>query len=162
MDGWLKNYAILTQKALGTSHENDEGAGAAGGIGFAFISYLGARLVSGIELLSSAAGLREMIKDSDLVITGEGRLDGQSAMGKAPAGIAKMAKEYGRTVIAFCGAVGVGAEALNECGIDAYFPIIGAPSTLGEAMDKQRATDNLYRTAKQAIRLYLAGFGTKK
>lgn len=155
MDDWLKNFAGLTEKKIGTSHENDEGAGAAGGLGFAFISYLGASLVPGIELIASVAGLREKIKDSDLVITGEGRLDRQSGMGKAPGGITRIAKEYGKTVIAFCGSVGDGASALNDLGIDAYFPIIGAPCSLSEAMDKHTAYENLYRTAKQAIRLYL-------
>lgn len=157
MDGLLKKFANLTSEALGSLCENDEGAGAAGGLGFAFISYLGASLVPGIDLIASAAGLRKRIRESDLVITGEGRLDGQSGMGKAPIGIAKIAKEYRKPVIAFCGSVGVGAEELNSLGIDAYFPIIGAPCTLACAMDKQRAKENLYRTAKQAIRLFIVG-----
>ncbi len=156
LDAWLSDFARLTAETLGESREDSEGAGAAGGLGFAFISYLGARLTSGIDLIISASGIEKCIKDSDIVITGEGRLDGQSGMGKAPVGVARLAKKYGKLVIAFSGSVADGASVCNEQGIDAYFPIIGSPCTLDEAMDKQKATENLKRTAEQALRLVRA------
>ena len=77
--------------------------------------------------------LEDYIKDADLVITGEGRMDGQTAMGKAPVGVAKLAKKYGKKVIAFAGAVQRDARACNDAGIDAFFPILRGVVTLEEA-----------------------------
>ena len=157
MDAWLDNFANLAEKTLGVSCACDEGAGAAGGLGFAFKAFLGAKQTAGIDLVISLSGLENEIANSDLVITGEGMLDGQSGMGKAPIGIARLAKKYGKPVIAFCGAVGKGVEACNALGIDAYFPIAPGPCTLSAAMDKHVAKENLYRTAEQALRLFALG-----
>lgn len=154
LDSWLSRFAAVSEEYLCVSHRNDEGAGAAGGLGFALISYLGAELRSGIDLLINLSNIEEEIRTSDLVITGEGRLDGQTVMGKAPVGIAALAKKHGKPVIAFCGCVGNGASSCNCAGIDAYFPIIQGPCTLSEALDKHTATENLKRTAEQAIRLF--------
>ena len=127
MDAWLENYGELTKKYISPSADAEaHGAGAAGGMGFAFLSYLGGSLESGIELVIRETALEEKIKYSDLVITGEGRLDFQSSMGKAPVGVARAAKKYGKTVIALSGCVGKGAEECNKHGIDAFFPIIDA------------------------------------
>ena len=93
MDSWLKNYANLTKKVFPNSDENLSGTGATGGLGFALLSYLNANLKSGIDLVIKETELEKHIKDADVVITGEGRLDGQSSMGKAPIGIARMAKK---------------------------------------------------------------------
>ena len=98
-------------------------------------------------------GLEEHVKDSDLVITGEGRLDGQSYMGKAPIGVAKLAKKYQKCVIAFSGCVTDDARLCNEHGIDAFFPILKAHCTLEDAMNKDNAYKNLRDTAEQALRL---------
>ncbi len=155
MDCWLSSYAKLSKKLFPTADADLEGAGAAGGLGFAFSAYLGGRLTSGIKLVIDASGLEEEIKDADLVITGEGRLDGQSCMGKAPVGVALCAKKYGKPVIAFSGAVTRDAAKTNDYGIDAFFPILRAPCTLAEAMDTENAYRNLYDTAEQAIRLFL-------
>jgi len=157
LESLLSGFANLTREVLSRSHENDEGAGAAGGLGFALISYLGAKLKSGIELLIGASEIEENIKSSDLVITGEGRLDGQSAMGKAPYGIARLAKAHGKPTVALCGAVGDGAASCNLCGIDAYFPIAAGPCTLDYAMDKHVTMENLSRCTEQVMRLFLAG-----
>ncbi len=156
MDAWLSDYAALTAASLGTADANYPGAGAAGGLGFAFLSYLGARLVPGIDLVIERTGLKEIIKDADIVITGEGRLDGQSCMGKAPIGVAKVAKKYGKPVIAFSGCVTEDARLTNSHGIDAFFPILKAPCTLDEAMDTENARQNLADTAEQAFRLIKA------
>ncbi|MBP3378699.1 MAG: glycerate kinase [Clostridia bacterium] len=153
MDGWLGNYAKLTKAVLPQSDENYPGSGAAGGLGFAFMSYLGGTLESGIELVMSATGLEAHISDSDIVVTGEGRLDGQSAMGKAPVGVARLAKKYGKPVVAFAGCVTDDAGEVNKEGIDAFFPILRAPTTLEAAMDIENAKVNLASTAEQAMRL---------
>ena len=153
MDGWLSDYAALTAALTGKDHASDEGAGAAGGMGFAFVSYLGAALRSGIELVLGATDLESEICDADIVVTGEGRLDSQSCMGKAPVGVARAAKKHGKTVIAFAGAVSPDARLTNSHGIDAFFPIVRRPVTLSEAMDKKNAYENLRDTAEQVFRL---------
>jgi len=153
MDKWLGNYAELTRKIFPNASADYPGAGAAGGMGFAFMSYLGGSLVSGIELVMSETGLEEHIKNSDIVITGEGRLDSQSANGKAPVGVATIAKKYGKPVIAFAGCTREDAGILNKKGIDAFFPILKAPCSLEDAMDKNNAARNLSDTVEQAMRI---------
>lgn len=153
MDLWLENYASLTNKVIPESDSNIEGSGAAGGLGFAFLSFLNAKLESGIELVKKETSLEEKIKDADLVITGEGRLDGQSCMGKAPVGVASLAKKYNKPVIAFSGCVTEEAVICHEHGIDAFFPIVRKPCTLEEAMNKENAYKNLKDTACQVFRL---------
>lgn len=153
MDIWLKNYANLTKKVLPSSNENLTGTGAAGGLGFAFMSYLNATLKSGIDLVIKETELEKYVKDADIVITGEGRLDGQSYMGKAPIGIAKLAKKYGKPVIAFSGCVTKDADECNQHGIDAFFPIVRKPCSLEEAMNCDSAYMNLKDTVIQVFRL---------
>lgn len=152
MDAWLLNYAHLTKELNPKSNENKEGCGAAGGMGFAFVSYLGATLEPGINLVMETIGIEEYIKNADIVITGEGRLDGQSYMGKVPFGIASLSKKYGKPVIAFCGSATDDASRCNEYGIDAYFTILKKPCTLKEAMEKDTAYNNLKDTAHQVLR----------
>ena len=156
MDAWLLNYANLTKKLIPSADEKIEGTGAAGGMGFALMAYLGARLTSGIELVMRETELEEYIKKSDIVVTGEGRLDGQSAMGKAPVGVARLAKKYSKLVIAFSGCATDDAGLCNKEGIDAFFPILRAPVSLSEAMDIENARKNLTLTAEQAFRLIKA------
>lgn len=153
MDLWLENYAKLTKEIIPTSDANAPGTGAAGGMGFALMTFLNAKLESGIELVMRETGIEKHIADADLIITGEGRLDGQSYMGKAPVGVAKLAKKYNKPVIAFSGAVTDDAVICNEHGIDAFFPILRKPCTLKEAMDTENAYKNLKDTAYQVMRL---------
>ncbi len=153
MDGWLFNYARLTKKVFPASDLNIPGTGAAGGLGFAFLSYLNAALQSGIDLVIKETELEKHVKDADFVVTGEGRLDGQSHMGKAPIGVAKSAKKYGKPVVAFSGCVTEDATLCNEHGIDAFFPILRSPCSLQEAMDCNNAYKNLKNTAEQVFRL---------
>lgn len=153
MDIWLKKYANLTKIVKPYSGMNIPGTGAAGGLGFAFLSYLNSKLESGIELVIKETKLENHIKDSDVVVTGEGRLDGQSYMGKAPVGVAKLAKKYNKPVIAFSGCVTDEATICNEHGIDAFFPILRTPCTLQEAMDCDNAYKNLSQTAQQVFGL---------
>ncbi|MBR5236523.1 MAG: glycerate kinase [Clostridia bacterium] len=153
MDAWLLDYAKLIQKVLPAADANIPGTGAAGGLGFAFLSYLDATLQSGIDLVIKEIELEKYVKDADIVITGEGRLDRQSYMGKAPVGVARLAKKYNKPVIAFSGCVTEDAISCNEHGIDAFFPILKTPCTLQEAMDSERAYQNLSDTAEQVFRL---------
>ena len=154
MDKGMKNYAEMTKKYVNRIDENTEGAGAAGGLGFAFKAYLNGELKSGINLILEQIKLEESITDADLVITGEGRLDFQSVMGKAPTGISALAKKYNVPVLAFAGSVTEDATECNKHGIDAFFPILRGISTLDEAMDNENARKNMTQAVEQAIRLF--------
>lgn len=153
LDAGMANFAKITAASLGKDNSNTPGTGAAGGLGFAFLSYIGAELTPGIELILDAADLENDLKDADVVITGEGRLDHQTAMGKAPVGVARLAKKYDVKVVAFAGAVTEGAAACNDAGIDAYFPIVRGVTTLEDAMKKENAQKNMTETAEQVFRL---------
>ena len=153
LDKALFEYSILAEKAMGKNMAKAEGAGAAGGLGFAFIQFLNASLEPGIDLVLGILEIEKYIKGADIVVTGEGRIDFQTAMGKAPAGVAAIAGKYGVPVIAFCGCTGEGAEKCNAAGIDAYFPIVQGPVSLKEAMENENAQKNLYSAALQALRL---------
>ena len=153
MDAWLARYAELAKAVNKAADPDLPGAGAAGGLGFAIAAFLGGKLQSGISLVLDAIRAEDYIKNADVVITGEGRLDGQSAMGKAPVGVASLAKKHGKPVIAFAGCVSEEATKCNEVGIDAFFPILRGVVSLDEAMDKQNAKHNLEKTAEQAFRL---------
>ena len=156
LDADMAGYAAVTKACIGTDFAETEGAGAAGGLGFAFLSYLNANLQPGIELVLDAVDMEKSMEGADLVFTGEGRLDYQTAMGKAPVGIAKITKKHGAKVIALAGAVIEGAEKCNENGIDAFFPILRRIVTLDEAMDPETAKQNMVKTAEQVIRLVAA------
>lgn len=156
MDKWLAYYAALAKEKYPKANMKQAGTGAAGGLGFAFLTFTNAVLESGIEIVLDETCLSRYIKDSDIVITGEGRLDGQTVMGKAPVGVAGIAKEYGKPVIAFAGCVTKDAAACNEAGIDAFFPILRGVVTLDEAMKAENAAANMSDTAEQAFRLIRA------
>ena len=100
--------------------------------------------------------IRDSIRTADIVVTGEGRLDSQTVMGKAPAGVASIAKEYRIPVIAFCGCASDDAGVCNDNGIDAFFPILTGITTLEEAMSPDTARLNASATAKQVFRLIKA------
>ncbi len=154
MDKWLASYADLAKGKYEKADPEFPGTGAAGGLGFAFLTFTNARLESGIKIVLKETGLEEYIKAADLVITGEGCLDEQTAMGKAPVGVARLAKQYGKPVIAFSGSVTKGAAACNHNGIDAFFPILRSVVTLEEAMDSENAKKNMADTAEQVFRLW--------
>ena len=157
MDGWLARYARLAARCRPETADPDHpGTGAAGGLGFAFLTFTNAVLESGIDIVLEETCLADCLRDADLVVTGEGRLDGQTAMGKAPVGVARLAKQYGKPVIAFAGSVTPDAAACNQAGIDAFFPILRGICTLEEAMDPDNARRNLADAAEQAFRLWKA------
>ena len=153
MDKWLAYYAALAKEKYPKANMKQAGTGAAGGLGFAFLTFTNAVLESGIKIVLDETCLSKYIEDSDIVITGEGRLDGQTVMGKAPIGVARIAKEYGKPVIAFSGCVTKDATACNESGIDAFFPILRGVVTLDEAMKAENAAANMSDTVEQAFRL---------
>lgn len=150
MDKWLSHFAELAPAGADAAYP---GTGAAGGLGFAFLAFLNATLESGIHIILDETRLESYIKDADIVVTGEGRLDGQTVMGKAPIGVARLAKKYGKKVIAFSGCVTEEAPVCNDHGIDAYFPILPGVVTLEEALDVDNAYKNLKNTARQVFRL---------
>ena len=154
MDEWLGRYARRVAALFPGADPLLPGAGAAGGLGFAFLSFLNARLESGVRIVLEETRLEPALAQADLVITGEGRLDGQTVMGKAPIGVARMAKERGKPVLALAGAVTPEAAACNAAGIDAFFPILRAPLSLEQAMEPATAERNLADTAEQVFRLW--------
>lgn len=156
MDGWLSRYADLAFASGLNADKNYTGSGAAGGLGFAFKTFLGAELKKGVDIILSETKLEEYIEKSDIVVTGEGRLDEQTVMGKAPIGVAALAKKHGKRVIAFAGCVTEGAVACLDNGIDAFFPILRSVTTLEEALNKENAYNNLFATATQVFRLVLS------
>ncbi len=153
MDKWLSSYGTLAKENFPNADANYPGAGAAGGLGFAFLTFLHGTLESGIKIVLEETKLRDYVQNADIVVTGEGRLDGQTVMGKAPIGVAKIAKEYGKPVIAFSGCVTKDAVACNEHGIDAFFPVLRTVTTLDEAMNTANAKQNVTDTAEQVFRL---------
>lgn len=156
MDEWLSRYAKLTKMLFPESDPNCSGSGAAGGLGFALKNYLHAELESGIQIVMRETQLEQAIVNADLVITGEGKLDAQSIMGKAPIGIAALAKQYQKPVLAFCGCTEHAATICNVHGIDAFFPILREITTLENALYRETARQNLTDTAEQVFRLIRA------
>lgn len=156
MDRWLASYAGIAKQVSPNADMDHPGAGAAGGVGFAFLAFTNAALESGVQIVAEETGLEDAIRNADLVVTGEGRLDAQAVMGKAAIGVAEIAKKHGKKVIAFSGCVAKDAVLCNACGIDAFFPIIRDISTLEEAMDPDNAYRNLKAAAYQVFRLIRA------
>lgn len=150
----LKSFAEIVRKISVEDYSTVPGAGAAGGLGFAFISLLNASLVSGIEMVLDTIGFKSSLDDCDLVITGEGKIDFQTAMGKAPSGVLKMARHSGIPVIAVGGSVDSAAiPDLLKAGFKAIFPIVPSPVTMEEAMKKDVAENNLKQTIGQIFRV---------
>ncbi len=151
MDAWLRSYSELTAKVCPSSNPDYPGAGAAGGLGFAFMSYLGASLEAGIKIITDITELESYVEKADIVITGEGRIDRQTVMGKAPSGVSELAKKHGKSVIAFAGCFGDGAEECLGHGIDAIFSATGERAVTEHDLTPEGARENLEATAKKAF-----------
>lgn len=152
MDAWIKNFGELSAAFLKLDKVSVAGDGAAGGLGFAFRSYLRGELVKGVDLVLDALDIADDLKTADVLITGEGRLDFQTAQGKAPSGVAKLAKKISPNVIT----VGLGgsvADISDDAGLDAAFCILRTPMTLADAMNKSIAAQNISETAAQIAKL---------
>lgn len=151
LDEGLRNYARVLKRDIGVDVESIKGAGAAGGIGAGLMAITDARLKEGIKVVADLTGLEGRIKKADLVITGEGKIDCQTIYGKAPIGIAKIAGKYNIPVIAICGSVGEGYEAVYKYGIDAVMSIIEAPIDISYAMEKAEIL--IEKTAQRFARI---------
>lgn len=162
MDGYMKHYAdVVERSAEEKSDRNTPGAGAAGGLGYAFLMFLGGKLMPGIDIVLSEIGLEADVEWADTVITGEGRIDAQTMMGKTPAGVARLAKEHGKYVIAIGGCLGDGAEncvkegLFNEC--YAVNNVLGIDDSDSEqvrtAMKPENAAANLTTCAAKITEL---------
>lgn len=157
LEAGMLHYERLIRRDLGIDLSQIEGAGAAGGLGGALMAFLGAKLKSGIETILEVVDFAHILGDVDLVVTGEGRLDRQSAYGKVISGIGKACLKQGVPVVALVGSIGEGAEAIYDCGISAIVPIVNGPMTLAEAMEK--AQQLTLEGAERLFRLIKIGGG---
>lgn len=153
LDNGLKHFSEIVMKQFNIEIGNYPGAGAAGGLGGGFLGFLNAQLKPGIDIIIETIGLEEQIKDADLVITGEGRIDFQSIMGKTPVGVAKLGKKYNIPVIAIAGCLADNADLVHDHGIDAIFSIINHPLDLEDALKKENALKFVEKNAEQIMRL---------
>ena len=154
LDRALGHFADLTAKALGKDDRALPGAGAAGGMGFAAHCFLNAALTPGIEMIMQQANFAQLLNDADLVITGEGRLDGQSLAGKTPIGVSRAAKRQGKPVIVLAGSLGDGWQACTEEGVTAAFALADGLMTLEQALP--RTAELLADRCESIARLWLA------
>ena len=146
--------AMSSPGDLGVQIAQMPGAGAAGGLGGGLVAFLGARLRPGFDIVADIVRLDEKLRGADLVITGEGRMDGQSIFGKAPIGVARRAAKSGAPVVAIVGSLGEGWERVLGHGIDACFAITPGPMSLADAIHNAPAL--VERAAEQVVRLFLA------
>lgn len=143
LDAGLRNMADVLLSELGVNVHDLPGAGAAGGLGAGCVAFLGGALLPGIDMLLDASGMNELLTQADIVLTGEGRIDGQSIRGKVPVGVARRAKQYGVPCIALCGAIGDAAETVYEHGIDAIYSSIRGFTDM----------DGIEKTCKEDLRI---------
>ncbi|MGO4983781.1 tRNA adenosine(34) deaminase TadA [Collinsella sp. Sow4_E3] len=172
-DGWMVGYGRLLDAAIARARAQGllrtpegarafgsvlgvPGAGAAGGLGAALLA-LGAELRSGVETVLDLIGFDECVRNADLVITGEGNMDEQSAAGKAPVGVARRAKRYSKPVVAAVGGRADSLDAVYGQGIDLVLPVCRRPMPLDQALDPQEATTNLICAGEAAARAYDLG-----
>lgn len=154
-DRVMAQYSQVVERATGRQKADHPGAGAAGGLGFALLSFFDCRFESGFQLLAEQGQLAEKIRDADLVITGEGKFDSQSLQGKVPIGISRLAREHGVPTILFVGKVEDHLPALPEENIQAIVPIVDAPIPLEESMEQGPVLlGQAVKRAFQLIELY--------
>ena len=152
MDDWIKNFSALVAKTLKLQNNSAAGDGAAGGLGFAFRTFLKGKLIPGVELILDTLKISDDLKDADLLITGEGSIDNQTLQGKAPAGVAKLAKKLNPKIKVV--AIGGSVQNFNSSSeIDAVFSILRRPITLQEAMQKNIAQENISAVVEQIVKL---------
>lgn len=153
MDGWIKNFAEMTLQKFDIAEKSVEGDGAAGGLGFAFRTFLRGELVPGVDLILDTLKIADDLKDADILITGEGYIDAQTLQGKAPAGVAKLAKNLNPKIKVV--AIGGGVKNVSSAEIDAIFSILREPMTLETAMQKSAAEQNISATLENLVKLIL-------
>jgi len=148
LTNFRKHIELLTQKSIAEV----PGAGAAGGCAAGLHGLLGAELASGFELLAELSNLELRIKEANLVITAEGRIDGQSLEGKLPVGVAKLAKKHHKPIVVLAGSIGGNLDPLYALGINSIFSIQNGPCTLKESMDN--TAELIESTAQRVFRLF--------
>lgn len=154
LEAGMRHYAALALAHTRTDLAESRGDGAAGGMGFALRVFLGAKMQSGIETFLTLTSARELVEQSDLIITGEGRIDSQSAFGKAISGVAQLAREAGKPIIAVAGALGEGYEELHARHISAMFALTNAPMSVERAMaDAASLLEQLGRQLAGVLRI---------
>ena len=153
LDEGLKAFASFVKDNRGKEIGSLPGAGAAGGLGGGFVAFLDSELKPGIDIVLEAVKLDEIVRDADFVITGEGRIDFQSVMGKAPTGVSKIAKKYGVPCIALAGSVADDASAVHDYGMTSIFSVINYPLSLENAMEHERAASFVEKNIEEIFRL---------
>ncbi|AEB07444.1 glycerate kinase [Coriobacterium glomerans PW2] len=153
LDGWMSSFAALLETTVGKRVQDRPGAGAAGGLGAALMAFCDARVERGIDYVLDAIELEDAMADVDLVITGEGRIDAQSANGKAPVGVAARAKRRGKPVIAIAGGRGDDIETVYAAGIDLVLPTV--PRTMGLDEAIARVDIDVPAAGETAMRAFL-------
>ncbi|TCK07218.1 glycerate kinase [Marinobacterium mangrovicola] len=151
LDANLGHFGQLVERTLDKQVINAPGAGAAGGLGAAFLACFNASLKSGVDIVLDAVNIEHHLGDAQLVITGEGRIDGQSLRGKTPIGVARRARKYGVPVVALAGSVGRDIDAVYDEGITAVFSIVPGVCSLDEAL--KQGPDNLRFAAESLARM---------
>lgn len=159
LDRNLKHYSSVIKETLGKDFSDVPGAGAAGGLGFSLMAFLNAKIRSGIDIVMEASNIDEKVKSCDIVITGEGNSDFQTAYGKAPAGIARIAKKYGKPVVILSGGLGKNYKDLYDVGVTSMFSIVDRPMTLQEAMINAKKL--IADRTEDIIRIFISGRNSK-
>jgi len=160
LEAGMKNYADVVKRDMNIDLENVSGAGAAGGLGGAAMVFLNAELRPGIDTVLNMIQFNAMLKDVDLVITGEGMLDGQSVFGKVPVGIAGRCKKKGVPVVAIVGKIGKDAARVYDYGINSIVPAINRDMSIEYALKHSKdlltdASDRMFRLLKVGMKLTL-------
>lgn len=154
LDKGLAHFARIVENELGLDLMNFQGAGAAGGLGYAVMVFLNAKLENGIDIVCEVTRLEEKMEGADLVITGEGQIDSQTQYGKTPYGVSKIAKKTNIPVVALAGSLGHDYQKLYDKGFDAIFSIIDSPMKLDEAIDKTE--ELLINSSEAVVRLWIS------
>ena len=153
LEAGMKQYRTILEDKLGMDVDKIPGAGAAGGLGAALCVFLHANLKSGIETVLDVIGFDDLLDGVDLVVTGEGRIDWQSAFGKVPSGVGARCQARGIPAVAVVGGMGNGAEKIYEFGIDSMITTINGAMEIEEALDRAEelyagAADRMFRMVK--------------
>ncbi|NPV91155.1 MAG: glycerate kinase [Firmicutes bacterium] len=151
LDENLAHYGSILENTFNLSIVDDPGSGAAGGFGAGLLAFLGAELRKGIDIVIEITNLEKQIQQADLVITGEGRIDGQTIFGKTPFGVAQLAKKYAVPVVAIAGEIGEGSETLYTHGFSSLFSIVDKPMALEDAVSN--ASVLIENLAERIVRL---------
>ncbi len=159
LEAGMKNFVEIIKKDLGLSFEDTPGAGAAGGLGYAFITFMNAELVRGIDAVLDLVQFEKLLQDVDLVVTGEGNMDRQTASyGKVPVGVAERCKKHNVPVVAVVGGLADGIDDIYETGLSAIVPVVTRAMPLEEVLANakdilENATDRMFRTIKVGMQM---------